>query len=379
MQPTKPSSICGVDLLRISIALATYNGSAFLYEQLASLAAQTLLPCEVIVRDDRSQDDTLKILDAFARTAPFPIHVERNDVRLNFRANFMKAAVACSGDVIAFCDQDDIWRSDKLARVAAAFHDDDVLMVCHNARIYSADHGVSGWLYDKATPSKVYAPLTRTLFDMPPGFTQAFRRSLLPLSSLRESTFDMWSPPEALAHDQWAHTLASALGTVSYLNEDLADYRQHASNLYGFTAHHVSRADRIVRRLTEVSDYGLIATACERIARAFAVAADGPLGARLATRAVDAAAFYGDLAAAYADRRDVHAAASPMTRLRAWRRLDRQGRYRPGGPFYFSGRSVLRDFVHGVCLSRLRRPNLDLDANDQSLRQTPGCGRPSLA
>jgi glycosyltransferase involved in cell wall biosynthesis len=278
--PPSHSPIIGEEIsLRISIALATYNGSAFLREQLASIASQTRLPDEVVVRDDRSEDDTLAIVEAFARTAPFPIHFERNEDRLNFRANFMKAAAACSGDLIAFCDQDDIWRHDKLACVAAEFDDDDVLLVCHNARIYSAEHGVSGSLYDKSVPSKVYAPLSRTLFNMPPGFTQTFRRSLIPLFSLRELTFDMWSPGDSLAHDQWVHTLASALGKVSYINEDLVDYRQHANNLFGMKISNPSRLDRIVHRLTWFSHYGHIALACERIGEALANAADYPLDA----------------------------------------------------------------------------------------------------
>ncbi len=365
--------------MRISIALATYNGSAFLREQLASIASQTRLPDEVVVRDDRSEDDTLEIVEDFARTAPFPIHFERNEVRANFRVNFIKTAEACSGDLIAFCDQDDIWRNDKLARVAAEFDDEDVLLVCHNARIYTADQGATGWLYDPGAPSKVYAPLTRTLFNMPPGFTQTFRRSLLPLFGLRDSTFDMWAPPEALAHDQWVHTLASALGKVSYINEDLVDYRQHASNLFGFKISHPTRIDRIAERLTTFSHYGHIARACERIAEALAAAADYPLDAVLARRSVVAAEFYRDLAGAYADRTETYAAASTLTRLQAWSRLVRQVRYRPGRSFHFADQSFVRDFVHGVCLGRLRRPKAGLEANDHSLRQSPACGRSSVA
>jgi len=310
---------------------------------------------------------------AFARTAPIPVRFERNPSRLNFRANFVKAAAACSGDVIAFCDQDDIWRRDKLASVAAEFADEDILLVCHNARIYSAEDGVTGSLYDKALPSRVYPPLSRTLFNMPPGFTQTFRRALLPLLHLREATFDMWSPSNALAHDQWVHTLASALGKVSYLNEDLVDYRQHSNNLFGMKIRTPSRLEKIVDRLTWFSDYGRIALACERIAEAFEAAQNYPLEARLAEGCVPAAELYRDLAAAYDLRTHAHAAASLRARWQAWRRLARDGRYREGRSFHFAHRSFVRDLVHGVCLARLRDPKPGLDASDRSLRLTPPC------
>ena len=99
---------------RISIAMATYNGSKYLREQLDSLAAQTLPPCELVVTDDGSTDDTLGILDRFRRRAPFPVHLHRNEQRLGYRDNFLKAAQLCSGELIAFCDQDDVWMPDKL-------------------------------------------------------------------------------------------------------------------------------------------------------------------------------------------------------------------------------------------------------------------------
>jgi hypothetical protein len=174
-----------------------------------------------------------------------------------------------------------------------------------------------------------------------------------------------------LAHDQWVHILASALGKVSYLNEDLVDYRQHSNNLFGMKIRTPSRLERIVDRLTWFSDYGRIALACERIAEAFEAAQTYPLEARLAEGCVHAAEVYRDLAAAYALRTHAHAAASPRTRWQAWRRLARDGRYRQGRSFQFAHRSSARDFIHGVCLARLRHPNPGLEANDRSLRLNP--------
>ncbi len=51
--------------MNISIALATYNGERWLREQLDSLARQTLLPCELVISDDQSSDDTLVVIREF--------------------------------------------------------------------------------------------------------------------------------------------------------------------------------------------------------------------------------------------------------------------------------------------------------------------------
>ncbi|HEX8394664.1 MAG TPA: glycosyltransferase, partial [Longimicrobium sp.] len=61
---------------RVSVALCTYNGARWLPEQLASLAAQTRLPHELVVCDDRSTDETEAVVRAFAATAPFPVRFQ---------------------------------------------------------------------------------------------------------------------------------------------------------------------------------------------------------------------------------------------------------------------------------------------------------------
>jgi len=99
----------------VSIALATFNGEKYLVPQLESLAGQSQLPAELIISDDCSVDRTLEIARDFAGRAPFPVRILRNERRIGFRANFMRAVEHCGSDLVAFCDQDDIWEPEKLA------------------------------------------------------------------------------------------------------------------------------------------------------------------------------------------------------------------------------------------------------------------------
>src|ERR1700753_2011765 len=98
----------------VSIALCTYNGAVYLKEQLDSLIAQTYPNIEIVVVDDRSADDTWQLLTGYANTYPqFKIH--QNAQNLGFVKNFEHAASLCSGELIALCDQDDIWHPEKIA------------------------------------------------------------------------------------------------------------------------------------------------------------------------------------------------------------------------------------------------------------------------
>src|ERR1700688_105357 len=120
--------------MSVSIAMTTYNGAIHLQEQLDSLAGQRQLPAELVIGDDGSTDDTFEILERFARTAPFPVHIHRNPERLGYRVNFLNVARRCTSQLISFCDQDDIWSAENLARVVPCFADSDVLLTFHNSR-----------------------------------------------------------------------------------------------------------------------------------------------------------------------------------------------------------------------------------------------------
>lgn len=232
--------------LSISIAMATYNGAKYIREQLDDLAAQSQLPAELVICDDQSSDDTLALVANFAETAPFPVQIHRNPERLGYRANFMKAAGLCGSKLIAFCDQDDRWRPRKLELLVKCFSDGDVLLAYHNARPVAANGGSLPRLYRGRTNIRT-DPLGVDPWFNPLGFTQIFRRSLLGFEDLWSLSLDQNHEGERLAHDQWYFLLASALGSIAYLSDVLADYRQHETNTFG-----VSHYRLLAPRLTEL-------------------------------------------------------------------------------------------------------------------------------
>ena len=111
------------EVLKISVVMATYNGGRYLSEQLDSIVAQTYPMIEIIVQDDGSTDNTLEILEDYARRYP-QIKVFANDSgRHGVNGNFFSAMRRAKGDYIAIADQDDIWEKDKLQVQAEAIGD----------------------------------------------------------------------------------------------------------------------------------------------------------------------------------------------------------------------------------------------------------------
>ncbi|MDA8259961.1 MAG: glycosyltransferase [Betaproteobacteria bacterium] len=244
---------------RISIAMATYNGARYIREQLDSLAAQTLLPCELVVTDDGSTDATLEIVRDFAREAPFPVWIHRNENRLGYADNFLFAANLCEGDLIAFCDQDDVWMSEKLATCAPIFADSEVLLVIHAAQVTGSDLTPTGSFYPDIKranmhqakhPKKTntmshdqairctYDPLHIDPMSIYPGFSMIFRKIVVDfvdrLDRGKDYRFYRASPP-MIPHDSWIYLLCCSLGKVVLTEEHLSAYRQHASNTCGLS------------------------------------------------------------------------------------------------------------------------------------------------
>lgn len=107
---------------QFSIILPCFNAEATLAETLTSLQAQTLTDWEAICVDDASTDQTRDVVRRFAL----------NDARIKFAQNPGKgpsdarnhgALAHAAGELIAFCDADDIWASEKLSQLKAVFAD----------------------------------------------------------------------------------------------------------------------------------------------------------------------------------------------------------------------------------------------------------------
>jgi len=339
----------------ISIAMATYNGAVFLKDQLASLAAQTRLPTELVIADDCSTDTTLEIARDFARTAPFAVHIHQNPARLGYRANFMGAMRLCSGDLIAFCDQDDIWHSNKLAAVAPCFDDPDALLVHHNADVIDA-HGRPIGLLRREAPQPPFAePLSLEPWFVVPGFTQVFRRAIMDMSEAWPTSIDFYAESQPMAHDQWSVFLCSILGRIVYLDAPLVQYRIHASNTEGWATRPVGIVERMRYRLenrTRVYDR-LRRSSQHRADVLRHLPSDIPEAWQERGRA--RAARWQALAESYETRQRIYDSPNPIARARALVRLIRQDGYNGKGFWTFGGKGLLKDAVLGAALGPLTR------------------------
>jgi len=231
--------------LRISIALATFNGSAFLKEQLESYLSQTLLPAELAVADDGSTDDTLEIIKSFSQDAPFPVRLILNKVNQGPVVTFAKAITACNGDLIALSDQDDIWLPTKLERMSRLFKEDAKLgaAFCNaelvDAQLESQRRDMWDLMHLTSVRCKQVAegdtlPVLLHRYSVQ-GSALMLRanlvRSMLPI-------------PAGWHYDAWLAVVAAAESKLIGIPECLQKYRQHEANAIGV------RSTQLVKKLS---------------------------------------------------------------------------------------------------------------------------------
>lgn len=214
--------------------MCTCNGSRFLHEQLRSIAAQTVLPLELVICDDASTDDSQSIVEDFGRTAPFSVRLFRNEQRLGPSRNFEQALQLCAGETIFLCDQDDVWKPSKIARMLEALErSPQAVYAFSDAEMVDAlgDHlGQNLWqavgLRQKLTHFRGAGQLGMLLkHNVITGATMALRKSF------RDVVLPI---PSGWMHDYWIVLLGSSLFYGVPVPECLMQYRRHASQVCGW-------------------------------------------------------------------------------------------------------------------------------------------------
>jgi glycosyltransferase involved in cell wall biosynthesis len=229
------------DGLTVSVALCTHNGERFLSTQLKSILNQTHRPREIVLSDDASTDGTVQLVTATiaAHNAEHPttrveLLVLQNKVALGVTKNFEQAILACTSNLVALCDQDDVWAVNKLERMSTVFVGRPELLLLHSdARLIDeAGDPLPGTLLGALEISN---DAVRAI-HMGNAFGLLLRRNFTTGATvmIRRRFASQVAPfPDAWVHDEWLAITASVFGEIDVIEECLIDYRQHGSNQIG--------------------------------------------------------------------------------------------------------------------------------------------------
>lgn len=207
----------------IAVVMATYNGSRYLREQLDSILNQSVSVDEIVIVDDCSSDDTIKIINEYRRKYSF-IYLIQNVKNIGVVKTFEAAINNCKGQYILFADQDDVWFKDKVEILISNIGD--------NLLIYS-DAVVVDKNLNKVLESNLFFYETAQDFlcfrdylfgNNVTGCTMMVNRdifaSIIPIPEFR-----------IMFHDQYLALYASYKRKIKRVVIPLMFYRQHDKNV----------------------------------------------------------------------------------------------------------------------------------------------------
>ena len=225
----------------IDILLATYKGARYLPDLLGSLAVQTEPDWRLIVRDDGSDDESLAVIETWAKEGGHRVVILSDGARLGAKGSFGRLLEASDAPYFMFCDQDDVWLPEKIesllheVRAAEKARPTGFPILVHSdLRVVAADLtelGPSFWATQRfrftAVEGQKEVGLARSLVvqNIVTGC------ATLGNAALRDLATPI--PDASVMHDWWVALVAGMFGEIRSLKEPTILYRQHGSNTIG--------------------------------------------------------------------------------------------------------------------------------------------------
>ncbi|MHB1314625.1 MAG: glycosyltransferase [Christensenellales bacterium] len=253
---------------RVSIAITTYNGERYIFDQLFSIINQTRKADEVIIFDDASADKTTELVRQFIDDN----HLEHwkltvNKTNIGFINNFYNAIKSTTGDIIFLCDQDDVWYSDKIEKMVSLFESKKEIKALNTSFCKVDENGnliSSGNRFHRSNHNLILGHIKEGVmkkfdFDyiiwrnISPGCTSAFR------SDCKALFLD--NATKLCPHDWELNIFGAILDGLYFYNVVLMDYRIHTQNTIGLVklslssriSNHTNR-DKILKRAGNEAD-----------------------------------------------------------------------------------------------------------------------------
>ncbi len=211
---------------KISVCMATYNGSKYILEQINSILPQLKDYDELIISDDGSTDGTLELIHKIndcrikvinhARETP-PFRISRNNLLVS--ANFETALINATGEYIFLSDQDDVWMPRKvektmqiLSKIHCGLTMSTIEVIDSEGKVIQRNPNLKKMSFWQGLKKAKYGGCTM-------AFDRSFLNEILPF------------PKYTFSHDAWIGLLAQYQNKIHIINDPLIFYRRHGFNV----------------------------------------------------------------------------------------------------------------------------------------------------
>ena len=240
--------------MTVAIAIALYNGEKFIEKQLDTLRLQTVKPDQVVLCDDCSTDNTFNLVEEYINRFSLQDSwkIYKNEENLGYAKNFYHAMELCDCELIYLCDQDDVWREDKIEKMNSVMEKNPniSLLMCKGGVIDAEGEDLHGLMIKKAKETHSIMPITveniLRVFDWT-GMLMCVRKNFF------DTRKDIISKIRA-PHD-FVLALCAADCNEFYVYDYVGAYHRRHSNNAANEEHRISKLLNLKRKLRDIDNY----------------------------------------------------------------------------------------------------------------------------
>ncbi len=214
---------------RVSVFITSYNQERYIRDSVLSAIHQDYDNLQVVVVDDASTDNSAHLLHELAEKYPERLQVHINKINLGITPTHSIALKNCTGEYVSYLDGDDLFLEGKIRHQVAYMESHPKCVISHhNVEVFSDEVGETVHQYywaSRFTPKKGGAETLVRYGNFLCSPAIMVRRKYLPHHGFDEQirTGADWY--------LWIQTLANTNGVIGYIDEILAKYRRHTSNI----------------------------------------------------------------------------------------------------------------------------------------------------
>lgn len=215
-----------------SVIIATYNGEKFIIEQLDSIIKQTILPDKIYIFDDCSSDKTIELVSEWKTKNELQnVYILQNKDNKGYTRNFIEALFEVDDDYIFFCDQDDVWKNNKIEIYKNFWkkHSNNNLPMLLVSGYSITNENLNTISNAHVKPQIESEVLFKDFIKdcSYPGMTFCINREL------KNKVKELFKSKYISYHDYFISLCAIKYGNMFCINQSLVLYRQHGKNQLG--------------------------------------------------------------------------------------------------------------------------------------------------
>lgn len=203
--------------MKVSVAMATYNGEKYLQQQVDSILSQLSSEDELIISDDHSTDKTLSIIEKYTKK-DHRVKLFMNEEK-GVTSNFENAIKQTQNDIVFLSDQDDVWKPEKVQTVKSYYEKNpNIQMIMSDITVVDNDLNPtieSFYEFRGSRPGVMKNIIKNSYIGCAMSFRKELKPKILPI------------PRNVPMHDMWIGLVADMNHSALLIPEKLIYYRRH--------------------------------------------------------------------------------------------------------------------------------------------------------